>query len=99
MPELPEVEVVRRGLDKWVTGRTISDTKVLHARAIRNHVAGEKDFIKRLSGRTVTSVSRRGKFMWLNLDDDHAIVTHLGMSGQVLVQELDADPETHLRVR
>jgi formamidopyrimidine-DNA glycosylase len=66
---------------------------------VRNHVAGSKDFIKRLNGRTVTSVNRRGKFMWLSLDDDHALVTHLGMSGQVLVQPLDADPEKHLRVR
>ena len=99
MPELPEVEVVRRGIDKWVTGRTIETTKVLHSRAVRNHVAGSKDFIKRLNGRTVTSVNRRGKFMWLSLDDDHAVVTHLGMSGQVLVQPLDADPEKHLRVR
>jgi len=99
MPELPEVEVVRRGIDKWVTGRTIETTKVLHSRSVRNHIAGSKDFIKRLNGRTVTSVNRRGKFMWLNLDDDHALVTHLGMSGQVLVQPLDADPEKHLRVR
>ena len=99
MPELPEVEVVRRGIDKWVTGRTIETTKVLHSRAVRNHIAGSKDFIKRLNGRTVTSVNRRGKFIWLSLDDDHALVTHLGMSGQVLVQPLDADPEKHLRVR
>lgn len=99
MPELPEVEVVRRGIDKWVTGRTIETTKVLHFRAVRNHIAGSKDFIKRLNGRTVTSVNRRGKFMWLSLDDDHAVVTHLGMSGQVLVQPLDAEPEKHLRVR
>jgi formamidopyrimidine-DNA glycosylase len=99
MPELPEVEVVRRGIDKWVTGRTFETTKVLHSRAVRNHIAGSKDFIKRLNGRTVTSVNRRGKFMWLSLDDDHALVTHLGMSGQVLVQPLDAGPEKHLRVR
>jgi formamidopyrimidine-DNA glycosylase len=99
MPELPEVEIVRRGLDKWVTGRTIETTKISHSRATRNHVAGPKDFIKRLNGRTITSVNRRGKFMWLNLDDDHALVTHLGMSGQVLVQPLDAEPEKHLRIR
>ena len=99
MPELPEVEVVRRGIDKWVSGRTIATTKVMHPRAVRNHISGSKDFIKRLNGRTVTSVNRRGKFMWLSLDDDHALVTHLGMSGQVLVQPLDAEPEKHLRVR
>ena len=99
MPELPEVEVVRRGVDKWVSGRTIETTKVFHSRAVRNHIAGPKDFANRLKGRTVTSVNRRGKFMWLSLDDDHALVTHLGMSGQVLVQPIDADPEKHLRVR
>ena len=99
MPELPEVEVVRRGIDKWVTGRTIETTEVFHSRAVRNHIAGSKDFVKRLAGRKVTSVNRRGKFMWLNLDDDHALLTHLGMSGQVLVQPLDIDPEKHLRVR
>ena len=99
MPELPEVEVVRRGIDTWVSGRTIETTQVLHLRAVRNHLAGPKDFARRLKGRTVTSVNRRGKFMWLSLDDDHALVTHLGMSGQVLVQPLDADPENHLRVR
>ena len=99
MPELPEVEVVRRGIDTWVSGRTIETTQVLHLRAVRNHLPGPKDFARRLKGRTVTSVNRRGKFMWLSLDDDHALVTHLGMSGQVLVQPLDADPENHLRVR
>lgn len=99
MPELPEVEVVRRGLDKWVTGRTVESVEILHSRATRNHIAGPNDFISRLTGRTVTAVSRRGKFMWLVLDDDHAVVTHLGMSGQVLVQESDAEREKHLRIR
>ncbi len=99
MPELPEVEVVRRGIATWVSGRTIETTQVLHSRAVRNHTGGPKDFARRLKGRTVVSVNRRGKFMWLSLDDDHALVTHLGMSGQVLVQPLDAEPEKHMRVR
>lgn len=99
MPELPEVEVVRRGLDRWVTKRTIQSVSVLHPRAIRNHEGSRKNFISRLEGRTVTAVSRRGKFMWLVLDDDHAVVTHLGMSGQVLVQPTDAEKEKHLRIR
>ena len=99
MPELPEVEVVRRGLDKWVTQRTIDSVEVLHSRATRNHIAGAKDFISRLQGRTITAVSRRGKFMWFVLDDHHAVVTHLGMSGQVLVQEPQAEREKHLRIR
>lgn len=99
MPELPEVEVVRRGLESWVTGRTIESTRVLNTRAVRSHLGGQKDFIAQLSGRTITAVSRRGKYMWLVLDNGQAVVTHLGMSGQVLVQPLDAEPEKHLRVR
>jgi len=99
MPELPEVEVVRRGLDKWITGRTIESVTVHNDRAIRQHEQGRVDFQKRLRNRTVTAVSRRGKYMWFVLDDDSALVTHLGMSGQVLVQELKAQPEKHLRIR
>lgn len=99
MPELPEVEVVRRGLDEWISGRTIDTVRVMNPRAIRQHEAGRQDFENRLCGRMVVSVERRGKYMWLVLDDDSAIVTHLGMSGQVLVQELDAKPEKHLRIR
>ena len=98
MPELPEVEVVRRGLDSWVTGRTIADVAVLHQRAIRNHLGNAADFRRALVGRTFTSASRRGKFMWLNLDDGDALVIHLGMSGQVLVQPPESDHETHLRI-
>lgn len=99
MPELPEVEVVRRGLDKWVTGRTIEKVSVHHPRAVRNHAGSKRDFIKRLEGQTVTAISRRGKFMWLVLDNDHAVVAHLGMSGQLLLQDLEAELEKHLRVR
>jgi len=99
MPELPEVEVVRRGIAQWVVGRTISDAAVFHPRATRAHILGERDFCDRLAGRTIASVDRRGKFMWLVLDDDSAVVIHLGMSGQVLVQPIDAQPEKHLRIR
>jgi formamidopyrimidine-DNA glycosylase len=99
MPELPEVEVVRRGIADWVVGRTIAEVQVLHPRATRAHILGERDFCDRLAGRTVSAINRRGKFMWLVLDDDSAVVIHLGMSGQVLVQPTDADPEKHLRIR
>jgi formamidopyrimidine-DNA glycosylase len=99
MPELPEVEVVRRGIAQWVVGRTISEVSVFHPRATRAHVLGERDFCDRLAGRTIASVNRRGKFMWLVLDDDSAVVIHLGMSGQVLVQPLDALSEKHLRIK
>jgi formamidopyrimidine-DNA glycosylase len=97
MPELPEVEVVRRGLADHVVGRRIVDVTVHHPRAVRRHVGGADDFTARLRGRTVVAVQRRGKFLWLVLDDGAAVLCHLGMSGQMLVRA-DAESPTHLRI-
>ncbi|MEV7964665.1 bifunctional DNA-formamidopyrimidine glycosylase/DNA-(apurinic or apyrimidinic site) lyase [Sphaerisporangium sp. NPDC088356] len=69
MPELPEVEVVRRGLSRWVAGRTITHAEVLHPRAIRRHVPGAAEFSGRLAGRTLVSAERRGKYLWMPLGD------------------------------
>ncbi|HSK25407.1 MAG TPA: bifunctional DNA-formamidopyrimidine glycosylase/DNA-(apurinic or apyrimidinic site) lyase [Jiangellales bacterium] len=99
MPELPEVEVVRRGLQRWVVGRTVDRATVLHPRAVRRHLPGASDLSARLAGRTVLAARRRGKYLWLPLDTDEALVAHLGMSGQLLVQPPEAPDETHLRVR
>ena len=99
MPELPEVEVVRSGLDRWVSGRTISTVQVRLDRSVRHHSAGPKDFSDRLSGRTITSVQRRGKFLWMVLDDEHALLAHLGLSGQLLMQPRQEPDEKHLHVR
>ncbi|MQY03059.1 bifunctional DNA-formamidopyrimidine glycosylase/DNA-(apurinic or apyrimidinic site) lyase [Actinomadura macrotermitis] len=103
MPELPEVEVVRRGLAGWVTGRTIAAAEVLHPRAVRRHVAGAGDFAGRLAGRTVAAPRRRGKYLWLPLAEDggpaEAVLAHLGMSGQLLVGDPGREREKHLRVR
>lgn len=99
MPELPEVEVVRRGLDRWVAGRRIARVEVAHPRAVRRHAAGALDFQSRLAGQTVLGASRRGKYLWLPLDGGGALLGHLGMSGQLLVQPAEAADETHLRVR
>jgi formamidopyrimidine-DNA glycosylase len=99
MPELPEVEVVRRGLERWVTGTKVDDVEVLHPRPVRRHLAGADDFVSRLRGVTVTDVVRRGKFLWLTLDSGEALLAHLGMSGQLVLQPPDAPDETHLRVR
>ena len=100
MPELPEVEVVRRGLARWVAGRTIATVEVGHARAVRRHVAGAADFATRLAGRIVTGARRRGKYLWLPLDGDaEAVVAHLGMSGQLVLRPVGSADETHLRVR
>jgi len=104
VPELPEVEVVRTGLDRWVAGRTVATVEVRHPRAVRHHGAGARDFEDQLAGLTVACASRRGKYLWLPLTDGSpeaqiAIVGHLGMSGQLLVLEPDAPEEAHLRVR
>jgi formamidopyrimidine-DNA glycosylase len=99
MPELPEVETVRRGLARWVVGRTISNVDVLHPRAVRRHLAGADDFAALLAGRTLDAALRRGKYLWLPLDSGDALVAHLGMSGQLLVENADAPDELHLRVR
>ncbi|MDK1475082.1 bifunctional DNA-formamidopyrimidine glycosylase/DNA-(apurinic or apyrimidinic site) lyase [Streptomyces sp. 549] len=119
MPELPEVEVVRRGLERWVTGRTVASVTVLHPRSVRRHLAGGADFAARLPDRTVGTPLRRGKYLWLPLSSGSgtetsgnveglaepaepsgfAVLAHLGMSGQLLVQPPEAPDEKHLRVR
>ncbi|MEV0615534.1 bifunctional DNA-formamidopyrimidine glycosylase/DNA-(apurinic or apyrimidinic site) lyase [Nonomuraea sp. NPDC050404] len=100
MPELPEVEVVRRGLAQWVTGREIASAEVLHPRAIRRHLPGADEFTARLKGRAVLSAERRGKYLWLPLSGaEEALMAHLGMSGQLLVVDGDSPLEKHLRVR
>ncbi|MEU9253274.1 bifunctional DNA-formamidopyrimidine glycosylase/DNA-(apurinic or apyrimidinic site) lyase [Streptomyces sp. NPDC048270] len=100
MPELPEVEVVRRGLARWVAGRTVEAVEVLHPRAVRRHPGGGADFAARLRGETIGVPQRRGKYLWLPLAGrDLSVLGHLGMSGQLLVQPEDAPDEKHLRIR
>ena len=86
MPELPEVEVVRAGLARHVVGRTVTGVEVLDPRPLRRQDGGAQAFVDRLTGRTVTAAVRRGKFLWLPLDDGRALSAHLGMSGQLLVR-------------
>ena len=69
MPELPEVEVVRRGLAAHVTGRTITAVRVHHPRAVRRHEAGPADLTARLLGARISGTGRRGKYLWLTLDE------------------------------
>lgn len=115
MPELPEVEVVRRGLVSWVRGRTITGIDVVDSRSIRRHVLGVEDFIGNLEGATVADVVRRGKFLWMPLTEASgggavttpaagrppsvALMAHLGMSGQLLMQDAGVPDEKHLKVR
>lgn len=65
MPELPEVEVVRAGLEPAVTDATVSSVTVYDDRSLRRHVGPSEDFIERLTGATFTGAVRRGKFLWL----------------------------------
>lgn len=102
MPELPEVEVVRAGLERHVVGATVAAVEVLHPRPVRRHILGPDDFAATLTGRTLVGARRRGKYLWLALDDPEAgdaLTVHLGMSGQMLVQLPGAEAERHLRVR
>jgi formamidopyrimidine-DNA glycosylase len=99
VPELPEVEVVRRRVETHVVGRTFERVEVLHPRPVRRHAAGPVDFAARLTGRRVEGARRRGKYLWLPLDNGDALLGHLGMSGQLLVQPAGAPDERHLRVR
>jgi formamidopyrimidine-DNA glycosylase len=124
VPELPEVEVVRRGLASWVRGRTITGVEILDPRSVRRHAAGPEDLRGNLEGAVVTDVARRGKFLWMPLveaaaashgsepasaaspsrvDDDGvprlALMAHLGMSGQLLMEDPHLPDEKHLKVR
>ena len=99
MPELPEVEVVRKGLAKHVKNRKISNAKVRNNRALRNFEFRTKTFEKTVSGFTINSVERRGKFLWMTLkNSSQAISAHLGMSGQMLMVKKEEKPSTHARV-
>lgn len=86
MPELPEVEAVRRGLARYLPGRSVERVEVLDARPLRRQEGGAEAFIRQLEGRTITAAVRRGKFLWFPLDDGRALAAHLGMSGQLLVR-------------
>jgi formamidopyrimidine-DNA glycosylase len=98
VPELPEVETVRRGLAQHVAGRVIHEVEVLHPRAVRRHAAGAADFADALRGRVLDVPRRRGKYLWLPAGDD-ALLAHLGMSGQLLVGASDRPLSPHVRVR
>jgi formamidopyrimidine-DNA glycosylase len=99
VPELPEVETVRAGLERWVVGRRIASVEVHGERTLRRHVLGADDFIGRLTGRRIDAARRRGKYLWLPLDDDANLLAHLGMSGQFLALGAQVPVGAHLRAR
>jgi len=99
VPELPEVETVRRGLEAVAVGRTIARVEVFGPRTVRRHAAGAADFVARLKGRRFEAAERRGKYLWLRLDDGAALLAHLGMSGQFLAVDPATPDPPHLRAR
>ncbi|MFP7697273.1 bifunctional DNA-formamidopyrimidine glycosylase/DNA-(apurinic or apyrimidinic site) lyase [Trueperella sp. LYQ143] len=90
MPELPEVETIRRGLARHLIGQTIARVSVDHPRVIRSCPQG----LDSLVGRRITQVARRGKYLWFVIGRDEALIAHLGMSGQFRV---DAAQHRHRR--
>jgi len=100
MPELPEVEIVRRGLQEHVVGRRIEAAAFMGARVVRRHLPGPVDLADRLRDNVIHAAERRGKYLWLVLEapDGHSqgLIIHLGMSGQLLVEAASAPPEAHL---
>lgn len=96
MPELPEVETVRSGLEKYVVGKRISTAQAFHPRTVK---PGSIAPLAAAVGSKIKAVKRRGKFLWLELDREFTLVAHLGMSGQLLVQPATAPVQTHMRAR
>lgn len=116
MPELPEVEVVRRGVERWATGRRVDSVQVHDLRSLRRHApsipeeqARVESFSAALQGTTLLAPQRRGKFLWIPLQDSswppahsgpppQALLIHLGMSGQVLINTPETERQKHLKV-
>lgn len=104
MPELPEVETVRAGIADHAVGYRIRDVQVLAGRSLRRQLGGQEELRALVTGRVIAGAERRGKYLWLPLtgggeQEDHALVIHLGMSGQVLIRDGEISPHRHLRVR
>ena len=93
MPELPEVETVRRGLVKFLPKSKIAEIQILHPRVNRN----SEQSLENAVGAKIENVYRRGKYLWFSLDRGNAIVGHLGMSGQMLITSKKKTVSPHVR--
>jgi formamidopyrimidine-DNA glycosylase len=94
MPELPEVETVRRGLHHLVSGYRIVQATDLHPRALKSESLAP---LSSLQGARITGTGRRGKFLWITIDRPLVLVAHLGMSGQFLIAQKDRPAAKHVR--
>ena len=96
MPELPEVETVRRGLASLVKGFKITAAQDLHPRALKPESIAP---LKSIQGAKIIDLSRRGKFLWFVLDRPQVLVAHLGMSGQFLIHQEGHPKAKHVRAK
>jgi formamidopyrimidine-DNA glycosylase len=103
VPELPEVEVVRAGLEPAVSGARITGVEVVDERSLRRHDRSLGDFEALLTDARIDGAVRRGKFLWFPISSSgstsRALVAHLGMSGQVLLRSPGETPEKLMRIR
>lgn len=96
MPELPEVETVRKGLQHLIVGYRITNAVDLHRRTLKAESIAP---LSTLKGARITGTGRRGKFLWITLDRPFVLVAHLGMSGQFLIPQKDHPAAKHIRAR
>ena len=96
MPELPEVETVRRGLSPILSGRRIKKIEALHPRAVR---AASRFPLEATVGARIEAIERRGKFLWFRMNRDFSLIGHLGMSGQMLIVPKNSPLQRHARAR
>lgn len=95
MPELPEVETVRRGLEKLIIGSQITQVKLPYPKVI---TGDSQAFITGVRNAYFTAIDRRGKYLLLRLSNGHTIVSHLRMEGQYSVEPIDATPHKHTEI-
>lgn len=99
MPELPEVETIRRGLAKAVVGQRIVSVFVAMPKLLREPVSDADSFQSGLSNRTIENVRRRGKYLIFELDNGYALLTHLKMRGSFRYESHDAPQQPYMGVR
>lgn len=97
MPELPEVETVRRDLEALVVGRTITSCAVSADAPRLVQLVTRAEFCRQLTGRTIAGLRRRGKYLIIDLDDTRAWVIHRRMSGNILYRMPGDPPDDWVR--
>jgi formamidopyrimidine-DNA glycosylase len=95
MPELPEVETIRRDLESIIQGKIIKDVRLYYDGFVK--YPGRDAFTANLKGKEVLGTGRRGKYLFLHLSQDMSLVIHLRMTGRILYYPEGTPPLTHTR--